>query len=125
MPGIAAYAASTAGVVMLVKCMALDGAAAGIRANCVCPGNTDTPILHGYLDQLDDPAAALQATERSHPLGRLGKDLDHADAFVYLCSDEASWVTGAVLTVDGGMTIGSWGRNRGDHTHSPTKVVLA
>jgi NAD(P)-dependent dehydrogenase (short-subunit alcohol dehydrogenase family) len=108
MQQIAAYAASKAGVVMLVKCMALDGAAAGIRANCVCPGNTDTPILHGYLEQLPDPKAALEATERSHPLGRIGRDLDHADAFVYLSSAEASWVTGAVLTVDGGMTVGSW-----------------
>ena len=108
-PADAAYCASKAGVIMLTKCMALDGAQQNIRANCVCPGYTQTPMIEGYFDAQPDPAAAKAFAERMHPLGRLGQPLDHANAFVYLASDEASWVTGTALVVDGGITCGVWG----------------
>lgn len=108
-PADAAYCASKAGVIMLTKCMALDGAKAGIRVNCVCPGYTDTPMIQGYFDDQPDPLAARAFAEGIHPLGRLGKPRDLADAFVYLASDEASWVTGTALVVDGGLTSGIWG----------------
>ena len=108
-PADAAYCASKAAVIMLTKCMALDGAKQGIRVNCICPGFTDTPMIHGYFDAQDDPAGARAFAERLHPLGRLGEPVDHANAFVYLASDEASWVTGTALNVDGGITCGSWG----------------
>jgi NAD(P)-dependent dehydrogenase (short-subunit alcohol dehydrogenase family) len=107
--GQAGYAAAKAGVIMLTKCMALDGATAGIRVNCVSPGFTSTPMLERYLDGQDDPDAARGFTARLHPLGRLGEPRDLADAFVYLASDEARWVTGTNLTVDGGLTSGIWG----------------
>lgn len=105
----AGYAAAKAGVIMLTKCMALDGARDGIRVNCVSPGFTATPMLERYLEGQDDPDAARSFTARLHPLGRLGDPRDLADAFVYLASDEARWVTGANLTVDGGLTAGIWG----------------
>jgi NAD(P)-dependent dehydrogenase (short-subunit alcohol dehydrogenase family) len=108
-PADAAYCASKAGAIMLTKCMALDGAGVGIRANCVCPGFVDTPMIHGYFDDQPDPAAARRFAEGIHPLGRLGKPRDIADAFVYLASGEASWVTGTALVVDGGLTSGIWG----------------
>jgi len=108
-PADAAYCASKAGVIMLTKCMALDGAAAGIRANCVCPGFTETPMIEGYFADQPDPEAARRFAEGIHPLGRLGKPRDIADAFVYLSSGEASWVTGTALVVDGGLTSGIWG----------------
>lgn len=108
-PADAAYCASKAGVIMLTKCLALDGAKAGIRANCVCPGFTETPMIAGYFADQPDPQAARRFAEGIHPLGRLGKPRDIADAFVYLASDEAAWVTGAALTVDGGLTSGIWG----------------
>jgi NAD(P)-dependent dehydrogenase (short-subunit alcohol dehydrogenase family) len=108
-PADAAYCASKAGAIMLTKCMALDGAKAGIRVNCVCPGYTDTPMIQGYFDDQPDPAAARTFAEGIHPLGRLGKPRDLADAFVYLASDEAAWVTGTALVVDGGLTSGIWG----------------
>lgn len=107
--GQAVYCATKAGAVMLARCLALDGAKAGIRANCVCPGFTRTPMLERFLDEQDDPAAARAHATGLHPLGRLGRPRDVADAFVYLASDEASWVTGAALTVDGGLTAGIWG----------------
>jgi NAD(P)-dependent dehydrogenase (short-subunit alcohol dehydrogenase family) len=104
--GQAAYCAFKAGVVMLTKCMALDGARVGIRANCVCPGMVSTPMLESILAEQPDPAAAREAATSYHPLGRIGAPRDIADAFVYLASDEASWVTGIALTVDGGFTTG-------------------
>jgi NAD(P)-dependent dehydrogenase (short-subunit alcohol dehydrogenase family) len=104
--GQAAYCVSKAGAVMLAKCLALDGAKAGIRANCVCPGFVETPMLERFLAEQADPAAARAAATALHPLGRLGRPGDVAEAFVYLASDEAAWVTGSTLVVDGGLTSG-------------------
>jgi NAD(P)-dependent dehydrogenase (short-subunit alcohol dehydrogenase family) len=108
-PADAAYCASKAGAIMLTKCLALDGAKVGIRANCVCPGFTQTPMIDGFFADQPDPEAARAFAVSIHPLGRLGAPRDIADAFVYLASDEASWVTGSALVVDGGLTSGIWG----------------
>jgi NAD(P)-dependent dehydrogenase (short-subunit alcohol dehydrogenase family) len=108
-PDDAAYCASKAGVIMLTKCLALDGAKAGIRANCVCPGFIQTPMIDGYFEDQSDPDGSRDFAVKLHPLGRLGDPLDIADGFVYLASDEARWVTGTALTVDGGLTSGIWG----------------
>ena len=108
-PADAAYCASKAGVVMLTKCMALDGARDGVRVNCVCPGYTETPMIEGYFADQPDPDEARSFATRLHPLGRLGDSRDIADAMVYLASDEAAWVTGTALVVDGGLTSGIWG----------------
>jgi NAD(P)-dependent dehydrogenase (short-subunit alcohol dehydrogenase family) len=105
-PNDAAYCASKAGVIMLTKCMALDGAHDGIRVNCVCPGFVQTPMIDGYFADQDDPEAARRAAVGLHPLGRLGAPADIADGFVYLSSAESSWVTGTALVVDGGLTAG-------------------
>lgn len=106
--GQAGYAAAKAGVVMLTKCMALDGADDRIRVNCVCPGFVATPMLERYLAAQPDPEAARSGATGLHPLGRLGEPADVADAFVYLASDDARWVTGTALVVDGGLTSGIW-----------------
>jgi len=108
-PDDAAYCASKAGVIMLTKCMALDGARSNIRANCVCPGFIDTPMIKGYFEDQPDPGQARDFAVSIHPLGRLGQPLDIADGYVYLASDEARWVTGTALVVDGGLTSGIWG----------------
>ena len=105
----AAYCASKAGAAMLTQCMALDGAKVGIRANCVLPGFIDTPMIHGYFNDQPDPEASRLGAAAMHPLGRLGSPRDIADAFVYLASDDARWVTGTRLVVDGGLTTGLWG----------------
>lgn len=103
-----AYCASKAAALMLTKCLALDGADAGIRAACVCPGFTRTPMLEQWADGQPDPAAARAGAAAMHPLGRLGTPVDIANAFVYLASDEAAWVTGTAIVVDGGLTTGLW-----------------
>ena len=104
----AAYCASKAGVIMLTKCMALDGARAGIRVNCICPGYIRTPMLEGFFEAQADPAASREAATRSQPLGRLGESSDIAGGMVYLASDDAEWVTGTSLVIDGGVIAGVW-----------------
>ena len=106
MAGQHGYSAAKAGVVMLTKCMALDGAAHGIRANCVCPGFVETPMANAYFDAQDDPEASKAAVNAAHPLGRMGQPDEIAAAFLYLASDEARWVTGTALVIDGGLTAG-------------------
>ena len=105
-PQDAAYVASKAGLIMLTRCMALDGAAVGIRANCICPGFVDTPMFDGFLAEQPDPDSALARCASRTPLGRIGTPRDIADGFVYLASDDARWVTGTSLVIDGGLTIG-------------------
>ncbi|MCY4086362.1 MAG: SDR family NAD(P)-dependent oxidoreductase [Actinomycetia bacterium] len=104
--GQAVYCAAKAGVVMLTKCLAIDGAPHGIRANCVCPGMVQTPMLDGIFNHQPDPAATRASATTFAPAGRLGEPRDIADAFVYLASDEASFVTGVALPVDGGLGAG-------------------
>ncbi len=104
-PGQVAYGASKGAAVMLTKCMALDGAAHNIRVNCVCPGWTPTPMVAYHMSQLDDPDAFMAKLEKAHPLG-LGEPRHIANGFLYLASDEASWITGIALTIDGGLTCG-------------------
>ncbi len=98
--GTAAYTAAKAGVVNMTRTLALESATRGVRVNSIGPGYIDTPLL----SQLDDEM--LQGLISLHPIGRLGKPEEIANAFLFLASDEASFVTGANLLVDGGFTAG-------------------
>jgi NAD(P)-dependent dehydrogenase (short-subunit alcohol dehydrogenase family) len=102
-PQDAAYCASKGAVLALTKALALDGAPVGIRANAVCPGYIDTPNLRGYFDAQDDPAAAAGAAASAAPLGRMGTPEDVGATIAFLASDDAAFVTGASLLVDGGV----------------------
>lgn len=99
LPGAVAYVASKGGVTMLAKALAVDHAAEKIRVNCIAPGPTDTPMLRGLLDE-----AGRKAFGETLPVGRLGRAEEIAAAVLFLASDDASFVTGAVLAVDGGQT---------------------
>ena len=101
---IAAYSASKAGVVHLTRCMARDHGEDGIRVNCVCPGPIDTPMLQNSVAGAPDPAAARRGAENSTILGRLGRPEEIANMVHFLSSDEASYITGAAMLVDGGVT---------------------
>jgi NAD(P)-dependent dehydrogenase (short-subunit alcohol dehydrogenase family) len=92
------FCAAKAGVVNLTQSMALAHAKENIRVNCVCPGYVATPIIQTILD---DPEALAQAARR-HPMGRIGEPEEVAAAVAFLASDEASFITGAILPVDGG-----------------------
>ena len=95
----AAYVSSKGGVTLLTRSMGIDYARQGIRVNAICPGPTDTPMLRKALTPDQLTAFAL-----SFPMGRLGQPDEIARAAVFLASDDASFVTGALLYVDGGQT---------------------
>jgi NAD(P)-dependent dehydrogenase (short-subunit alcohol dehydrogenase family) len=104
-----AYVASKHGLLGLTRAMSLDYAHRGIRVNCVCPGTIDTPMLRWAAGLSDDPEKVIQTCDRMHPLGRIGKPGEVADAIAYLASPMASFITGAALLVDGGMLVPAGG----------------
>jgi len=99
-----AYNTSKAGLISLTKSIALDFASQNIRANCVCPGTTQTPLVASSLAKQADPERARQKLEKVRPANRLGKPEEIAYGILYLASDESLYATGAVLSVDGGYT---------------------
>jgi NAD(P)-dependent dehydrogenase (short-subunit alcohol dehydrogenase family) len=101
---LAAYTAMKSGVLGLTKAIAIDYALDGIRCNCVCPGDMETPMIEQYFDGTDDPAAARSEMEAAYPGKRIAHPREVAAAVVYLVSDEAAFVNGAPLLVDGGLT---------------------
>jgi NAD(P)-dependent dehydrogenase (short-subunit alcohol dehydrogenase family) len=98
-PGTAAYIASKGGVAMLTKAISVDHARQGIRANAIAPGPTDTPMLASVMTPEE-----LRAFGEAMPIGRLARPEELAAAALFLASDEASYVTGAIFAVDGGQT---------------------
>jgi NAD(P)-dependent dehydrogenase (short-subunit alcohol dehydrogenase family) len=99
-----AYCASKGAVTVMTKAMALDYAKYGIRVNCVNPGTIDTPMLLREAEASADPAEYLMRTNAESPIGRVGRPEEVARAVLFLASDESSFVTGAALSIDGGMT---------------------
>ena len=102
-----AYDASKGGVVNMTRCLALDFAENNIRANCVCPGTTETPMVKKAIEIAPDPAKARRSFE-ARPLLRLGRPEEIAAGILYLASDESLYATGAILSIDGGKTAGGF-----------------
>jgi NAD(P)-dependent dehydrogenase (short-subunit alcohol dehydrogenase family) len=98
----ASYCASKAAVVNLTRAMAIDHGPQGIRAVCICPGDTDTGMLRDEARQLGANEAAFLEGSAARPLARLGTPDEIARAVLFLVSDDAAWVTGTTLVVDGG-----------------------
>jgi NAD(P)-dependent dehydrogenase (short-subunit alcohol dehydrogenase family) len=94
-----AYVTSKGGVALLTKAMAIDHAKANVRVNALCPGPTDTPMLRSVLS-----AEQMEAFAATFPMGRMGRPEELAQAALFLASDESSFVTGAMMAVDGGQT---------------------
>jgi meso-butanediol dehydrogenase/(S,S)-butanediol dehydrogenase/diacetyl reductase len=98
--GLLAYNAAKAGVVNLTRTVAIDHAREGIRVNCVCPGPIETPLLAPVLSV----PSAVDEYRRVVPMGRVGKAEEVAAAVAFLASDDASFITGSALVIDGGVT---------------------
>jgi NAD(P)-dependent dehydrogenase (short-subunit alcohol dehydrogenase family) len=106
-PGFAAYCASKGGVTALTRALARDFARRGIRVNCVCPGYMDTGMVAPFFGDGEAGDAARRAAGELHAIGRIARPEEVAEVVVFLASDEASFMTGAAVVVDGGMTIGN------------------
>lgn len=103
--GAIAYNTSKGAVVLMTKCLALDYALKNIRVNCVCPGEIETPMFLQEVARRDVPVEEYRAELCDvHPIGRLGKPREVADTVLFLASDDASFITGAAVSVDGGYT---------------------
>jgi NAD(P)-dependent dehydrogenase (short-subunit alcohol dehydrogenase family) len=100
------YCASKGAVVNMTRAMALDHGAQNIRVNCICPGDTDTPMLRDEARQLGEADDQFLAKAADRPLRRIGKAEDIAQAVLYLASDASAFVTGTALVVDGGGLAG-------------------
>ena len=96
-----AYSASKAALILLTKCWALEYSKDKIRINCICPGVVDTDMTKPFLKTQKD----RDFMDNEHPIGRIGKPDEIGKAVLYFASNDASWTTGAVLTVDGGESI--------------------
>jgi NAD(P)-dependent dehydrogenase (short-subunit alcohol dehydrogenase family) len=104
-PNRLAYAASKAAVAGFTRALAIDHVRQGIRVNCVCPGTVDTPSLAERIKAFADPVQARKDFVARQPMGRLATAEEIAETFVYLVSDESSFMTGQAVFVDGGMSL--------------------
>ncbi len=105
-PMCAGYCATKAAIIGLTKAMAIDHGKEGIRVNCICPGYIDAGLAWGYFEAQPDPAAARSAAGKLHALWRIGRPEEVGRVAVFLASDEASFMTGSAVVVDGGFGSG-------------------
>ncbi|MEN3337172.1 MAG: 2-keto-3-deoxy-L-fuconate dehydrogenase [Acidobacteriota bacterium] len=101
-----AYCTTKFAVVGLTKSMALDHAIDGVRVNCICPARVETPFVSARLKEYPDPEAAYREMTATQPVGRMGRPDEIASAVLYLASDEATFITGSALIIDGGWSAG-------------------
>lgn len=102
--GASAYAASKAAIINLTRSMALDHARDGVRVNAVCPGSVDTEMIHAAWKKFGDVEQARRLWSEKHPMGRIAQPEEVSRTILFLASDEASFITGTALAVDGGLT---------------------
>jgi len=105
-PNAGAYSATKGGQIAMSKGMALDFAPDGIRVNVICPGWIQTPLVEDWFHQQEDPDESRKYIFGQHPLGRIGTIEECGKAALYLASDDAAFVTGITLNLDGGVTLG-------------------
>lgn len=103
--GLAIYSATKGALLALTRAMSTDYAPYGIRVNAVAPGTIDSPMLHTFLAEQTNPEKIRKEFDAVHPVGRIGTIEEVANVFVFLASDESSFVTGATYTVDGGASV--------------------
>lgn len=105
LPGLAVYSATKGALIALARAMSTDYARLGIRVNTVAPGTIDSPMLHDFIAAQSAPDYYRRAFDEMHPIGRVGTIDEVANVFLFLASDESSFVTGANYQVDGGISV--------------------
>jgi NAD(P)-dependent dehydrogenase (short-subunit alcohol dehydrogenase family) len=105
-PNRAAYCATKGAIVTLTKALAIDHVRDGIRVNCVCPGTADTPHVQAVIARSEDPERTRANLIERQPIGRLAEPAEIAKAIAYLASDDAAYITGTALVIDGGLLAG-------------------
>jgi meso-butanediol dehydrogenase / (S,S)-butanediol dehydrogenase / diacetyl reductase len=103
-PDLAAYGAMKGGVMALTKSMAVGYGPSGVRVNCICPGDVNTPMVAAYFANAPDPAALRAEVYSKYALRRIAEPSEIAEVVAFLASQASSFMTGAVLVVDGGLT---------------------
>lgn len=101
-----AYCASKGAVIALTRQVAIQYAGTGVRCNCICPGTVDSPWVGRLLDEADDPAGRRAELIKRQPMGRLADPTEIAKAALYLASEDAAFITGSELVIDGGLLAG-------------------
>ncbi len=105
-PNAAAYSSTKGGQIAMTKNMAIDFAPDGIRVNVICPGWIQTPLVEDWFNQQEDSEAARKYIYGQHPLGRIGTIEECGHLAAFLASDQAGFITGTVIDIDGGVTLG-------------------
>ena len=105
LPALAPYSAAKAGVIGLTRQLALDYAPHGVRVNAICPGTVVTPLVEAAMERRGGVEQGLERSRERIPLGRLGRPEEVAALAAFLASDEAAWITGAAIPIDGGLTL--------------------
>lgn len=103
-PDLAAYCAAKGGVIALTKAAAIGYGPRGVRVNCICPGDVNTPMVQEYFEKEPDPAGARARVSGHYALRRIAEPREVAETAAFLASDASSFMTGAVMVVDGGLT---------------------
>jgi meso-butanediol dehydrogenase / (S,S)-butanediol dehydrogenase / diacetyl reductase len=104
-PDLAAYCAAKGGVIALTKTAALTYGPQGVRVNCICPGDVETPLVKAYFDKSPEPEKFRQEISSKYALRRIATPREIAEVAVFLASDESSFITGSSVVVDGGLTV--------------------
>ncbi|HVA01513.1 MAG TPA: SDR family oxidoreductase [Terriglobia bacterium] len=111
---VLAYATSKHAMIGLTRSMAVDLAARGVRVNCVCPGTVDTPMIRNTINMDPNPRQLEDILNKMHPIGRMAQPEEIAEVVAFLASDGASFMTGSIVTVDGGLMVPIAGTPKAD-----------
>jgi NAD(P)-dependent dehydrogenase (short-subunit alcohol dehydrogenase family) len=103
-PLISSYTATKTGLLGVTRSIAVESSASGVRANCVLPGDMETPMIQAYFAGRPDHAAARREMEEAYPIKRLAQPREVANAILFLVSDDSTYVNGTHLLVDGALT---------------------
>jgi NAD(P)-dependent dehydrogenase (short-subunit alcohol dehydrogenase family) len=102
---VVAYSTSKHAMVGLTRSMAVDMASRNVRVNCVCPGTVNTPMIQGIIELDADPDKLKKILDKMHPLGRIAQPSEIGEVIAFLASDRASFMTGSIVVVDGGLIV--------------------